>query len=143
MRGPPMSSPLLDRAALTLPTRPVLVEYAARQVAAAVVVSVAALMAHRAGLDTHVWPYVVMAGAIIPQVLLALVAIGDKDRRDRIRATRRPAPVPALLSLALALTAAGSFVSGQHGVSVAAAVIASVGLAVAALPTHLHVPRRR
>jgi hypothetical protein len=138
-----MPSPLLDTTAATRPTRPVLMEYAARQVAAAVVVSVAALMAHRAGLDTHVWPYVVMAGAIIPQVLLALVALGDEDRRGRIRATRKPAPVPALLSLALALTAAGGVAAGQHGVSVAAAVIASVGLAMSALPTHLHVPRRR
>lgn len=140
-----MSSPLLDRTAAeaTLPTRPVLVEYAARQVAAAVVVAAAALVVHRAGLDTHVWPYVVIAGAIVPQVLLALVALGDEERRGRIRATRKPAPVPALLSLVLSLTAAGGFVAGQPGVSVAAAVIASVGLAVSALPTHLHVPRRR
>ena len=90
-----MTSPLLDRAHGPLPTRPVLVEYAARQVAAAVVVAGAALVAHRAGLGSHVWPYVVMAGAIIPQVLLALVALGDEERRSRIRATAKPAPVPA------------------------------------------------
>jgi hypothetical protein len=139
-----MTPPLLDRArAATLPTRPVLVEYAARQVAAAIVVAGAALVAHRAGLDTHVWPYVVMAGAIVPQVLLALAALGDEERRGRIRATSKPAPVPALLSLALALTAAGGLVADQPGVSVMATVIASVGLAVSALPTHLHIPRRR
>ena len=140
-----MSSPLLDRtpAEPALPTRPVLVEYAARQVAAAVVVAAAALVVHRAGLETHVWPYVVMAGATVPQVLLALVALGDEERRGRIRATLKPAPVPALLSLVLSLTAAGGFVAHQPEVSVAAAVIASVGLAVSALPTHLHVPRRR
>jgi hypothetical protein len=137
-----MTSSLRDRTT-TKPTRPVLLEYAARQVTAAAVVVAAAVVAHRAGLDTHVWPYVVMAGAIIPQVLLALVALGDEERRGRIRATSKPAPVPALLSLALALTAAGGFVADQPGVSVMATVIASVGLAVAALPTHLHVPRRR
>jgi hypothetical protein len=138
-----MTSPLLDRTHGPLPTRPVLWEYAARQVAAAVVVAGAALVAHRAGLGSQVWPYVVMAGAIIPQVLLAVVALGDEERRDRIRATAKPALVPALLSLALAMTAAGGFVAGQPGVAVAATVIASVGLAVSALPTHLHIPRRR
>lgn len=121
------------------PSRPVLLEYAARQVVAAAVVGAAAQLAHQAGMETHVWPYVVMIGAIVPQVLLALVALGDDDRRRRLRPSRRPAPVPAALAVALVATAIGGWFAHQPEVSVLAAGVAALGLTVSALPTHVHV----
>ena len=122
------------------PSRPVLLEYAVRQVVAVAVVGAAARLSYEAGLQTHVWPYVVMAGAIVPQVLLALVALGDDERRRRLRPSRRLAPVPALLAVVLVGTALVGWIADQPEVSVAAAGVAALGLAVSALPTHVHVP---
>lgn len=140
-----MRSPLLEYGvpAGPTPSRPALLEYAARQVSAVAVVAAAAWLTHRAGLDAHVWPYVLMAGAIVPQVLLATVALGDEDRRSRLRTSARPAPLPALLAVALAFTAVAGWLLDQPVVATGASVVAAVGLLVSALPTHLHVPRRR
>ena len=91
-----------------LPSKPALVEYALRQLAAALVVAAAAYLVHRAGLEQHMWPYVVMAGAIVPQVLLAVVALGDEERRHRLRGVARPAPVPALIAVGLASPRSGA-----------------------------------
>lgn len=128
--------------ASALPSKPALVEYALRQLAAALVVAAAAYLVHRAGLQQHMWPYVVMAGAIVPQVLLAVVALGDEERRARLRGVARPAPVPALIAVGLALTAVGGWLADQPLIGIGAAVVAAIGVGVSALPTHVHVPGR-
>jgi len=123
------------------PSRPLLLEYVARQLAAVAVVAAAAWLTHQAGLSGHVWPYVVMAGAIVPQALLAAVALGDEHRRTRLRTSTRPAPVPGLLAIALGCAAVAGWLLDQPVVATGAAVVAATGLLVSALPAHVHVPR--
>lgn len=139
-----MQASTLDMGRVTAapPSKPILLEYAARQVAAACVVAAAAWLVHRAGLEQHTLPYLVMAGAIVPQVLLAAVALGDDERRARLRGISRVAPVPALLALGLALTAAVGGIATQPFIGVVACAVAAIGLGVSALPTHLQVARR-
>ncbi len=97
---------------------------------------------HSGGLDRQTLPYLVMTGAIVPQALLALAALLDDERCARLRSSARPAPLPALLALALGLTAAHGWRVDQPDVEVIAATLAAVGLGISALPDHVHAPRR-
>jgi hypothetical protein len=118
------------------PTRTTLMEYACRQSLAVTLLAAAAWGVHQGGHADYVTPYLLMACALVPQVLIATVALGDEDRRRRLRSSARPAPV------VLGCSAVGGWVLDQPSVVTAAAGVATAGLLVSASPRHL-VPSRR
>lgn len=125
------------------PTPRQLGDHALRILAGAALVLLAAGVVHAFGLFDQRWPYVAMALALLPQVLIDLLAARRPERRRRVRLSRRPWPVPALAAGALLLAAAWSLSVGAAWPSVVAALCACAGLALASAPTSVVlVPRR-
>ena len=126
-----------------VPSRAVLVEYVGRQSGAVVLLAGAAAIAYLAGHTAEVRPYAVMAAAVVPQVLLALVALGNDDRRRRLVASARPAWLLGGLAVVLAVTGMVTWLAGEPPLTPVAAVVAAAGLAVSAAPTSLAFAPRR
>jgi hypothetical protein len=125
-----------------VPTTDQLARNAMRHVAGAALVLLAAAIAHRTGHVDQQWQYVAVAAALVPQVLLDVLAVGDADRRARLRTSRRAAPVPLLAGVALGVGAAAMLLSGQSVVVAVAALCASAGLGIAAAPITVAVAPR-
>ena len=126
-----------------VPSRAVLVEYVGRQTGAVVLLAGAAVIAYVAGHSAEVRPYAVMAAAVVPQVLLALVALGNDDRRRRLIASARPTWLLGSLAVVLAVSGMATWLAGEPPMTPVAAVVAAAGLAVSAAPTSLAFAPRR
>jgi hypothetical protein len=117
-----------------VPTREQLGTDAMRQVAGIALVLLAAEIVHRTGHTDQQWQYVAIAAALLPQLLLDVLAVGDRERRSALRASKRPALVPLLAACALAVAAPTTFLLGNAAASALAALAAAVGLGIAAAP---------
>jgi hypothetical protein len=124
----------------TPPSRKVVADYAARQVVALLLVGTAAAVCWRAGVAGQTLPYVVIGVSRVPDLLVAVLALADPERRSGLRPRRRPGTLGALVSAALAVGALVSAITGSVSVEWIAAFAAAAGLAVAALPTQLVYP---
>ncbi len=120
-----------DRRPLGVPTRDQLLVHAARWVAGTSLVVLAAVLVHRAGHVDQQWQYVAIAAALAPQVALDLLALDDKDRRSRLRASRRPAAVPLVAATVLLASAESALLPLA---AATAALVAAAGLLIAAAP---------
>lgn len=116
------------------PTRTQLGRHALRYLAGAVLVVLAAAIAYENGYPDHLWPYLVIAGALTPQILIDLLAIGDPDRRARLGTSPRPAMIPLLATGALALGATATLLTAEAVAAGVAGLSAAAGLAVAGSP---------
>jgi hypothetical protein len=120
---------------LPLPTLRQLHAAGERSMLAAALFGLAALVASRAGHAAQVWPYVLMAVAVLPQGLLALVARVDRGGHVDIRVSRRPswpnAIVGAVLGGAALVAVVRDGIGSTEGWS--AALGAAAGL-LAAIP---------
>ena len=127
-----------------VPTRRQLHAAGERSLLAAVLFGAAATVTSRAGYDAQVWPYVVMAVAVLPQGLLALVARADRERHVDIRVSHRPIWPNAIVGAVLAGAALVMVVRDGTGSAEgwSAALGAAAGL-LAAIPPVLIQPRAR
>jgi hypothetical protein len=109
---------------------------------AAVLFGAAATVASRGGHAGQVWPYMVMAVAVLPQALLALVARVDRGRHVDVRVSRRPIWPNAIVGVVLGGAALVAVVRDGAGSAEgwAAALGAAAGL-LAAIPPVLVQPR--
>lgn len=113
-----------------------------RSLLAAALFGAAALVASRGGYAGQVWPYVVMAVAVLPQALLALVARVDSEHRVDIRVSRRPIWPNAIVGIVLAGAALVAGVRGGAGSAAAwSAALGAVAGLLAAVPPVLVQPR--
>lgn len=105
----------------------------------------AAAVVHASGHSDQLLPYVAMAAAVVPQALLLALALLDSRRTARLRVSRRPMPVLALIGVVLA--GAGIVAVVDHGLRwppAWAAALAAVALLLASAPPFVApVPRRR
>jgi peptidoglycan/LPS O-acetylase OafA/YrhL len=114
-----------------------------RHLAGVALLVLAAVLVHRSGHTDQQWQYAAIAAALMPQVLLDGIAVGDRERRARLRVSQRPALLPLLAAGLLAVTTMMGLASGQPDVAVLAALSATVGLAVVAAPVTVTFRRRR
>jgi hypothetical protein len=90
-----------------------------------------------------VWPYGLMSAALVAQVLLAAVALGDEDRRRRLRTSQRPSWFLGGIAVVLAVSGLVEWFAGAPVVTSVIATVAAAGLAMSAAPTSLvFAPRR-
>ena len=115
-----------------------------RHVAGAALVLLAAVIVHRTGHTVQLRSYIVIAVALLPQVGLDALAMRDPRRLARLRVSGRPALVPCLKAIVLALAAATTLVFGTPPTAWAAgaAFCAAAGLAVAAAPVTVLIAAR-
>jgi len=125
------------------PTRDQLARDAVRHVAGAALLVLAAVLVHRTGHTDQQWQYAAIGAALMPQVLLDGLAVGDRERRARLRVSPRPALLPLLAAGLLAVAAVVGLASGQAPVAVLAALSATAGLAVVAAPVTVTSRQRR
>lgn len=125
------------------PTREQLGRHAMRYLAGAALVVLAAGIVHEHGYSEHLWQYVAIAGALTPQILLDVLAMGDPDRRSRLRISTRPALVPLLATAVLVVGATTTLLSAQAVAAGVAGLSAAAGLAVAGSPITVTIPRKR
>ena len=116
------------------PTREQLGNDAVRHLAGMALVLLAAELVHRAGHADQQWKYVAIALALLPQVLIDVLASKDSRRRATLRASTRPALLPLLAALVLAVAAPTTYLLGDTAASALAALTAAAGLGVAAAP---------
>ncbi|HEX6515685.1 MAG TPA: hypothetical protein VF049_08920 [Nocardioidaceae bacterium] len=125
------------------PTRSQLWDNATRQLAGAALVALAAAIAHRTGHGGQQWQYLAIAAALLPQLLLDVLALVEARRRARLRTSPRPARTPLLAAAALGVAAPVVLVTDAAAAQAAAALCAAAGLALAASPvTVTFAPRR-
>lgn len=120
-----------------VPSRRLLRRYADRQAVAVALVAAAATLAWLAGYGAHVWPYGLMAAALVSQVLLAAVALGDEDRRRRLRTSARPSWFLGGIAVVLAVSGLVEWHLGAPVLTTVTATLAASGLAMAAAPKSL------
>jgi len=113
-----------------------------RHVAGATLLVLAAVLVHRTGHTDQQWQYAAIGAALMPQVLLDGLAVGDRRRRARLRVSPLPAPLPLLGACLLAAATVVGLATGQAQVAVLAALSATVGLAVVAAPVTVTFRRR-
>ncbi|QNN52810.1 hypothetical protein [Nocardioides mesophilus] len=123
-----------------VPTRTQLQVHAMRTLAGAALVVLAAALVHRAGHLDQQWQYVAIAAALLPQFAVDALAVGDEDRRSRLRTSRRPALVPLLAAGVLVVVAMTASISLA---ATASALVAAAGLAVAGAPATVVTPATR
>jgi hypothetical protein len=121
----------------TPPSRKLVADYATRQVVALMLLGTAAAVCWRAGVTGQALPYVVIGLSRVPDLLVAVLALADPERRSRLRPRHRPGTLAGLLAAALGVGAVVSAVTGAGAVEWVAALVAGAGLAVSALPTQL------
>ena len=139
-----MSLSRQSRAHGAVPSAQQLGDDAARHLAGGALVVLAVAVVHRFGYPDQQWPYVAMAAALVPQVLVDLLALGDQRRRARLRTSGGPAWPPLLVAVVLAFAAPLATLSGGPAPTATAALLAAAGLAVAAAPVTVTVaPRAR
>ena len=126
-----------------VPSRTLLRRYADRQAVAVALVAAAATLAWMTGYDAHVWPYGLMAAALVSQVLLAAVALGDEDRRRRLRTSAHPSWFLGGIAVVLAVSGLVEWQLGAPVITSVTATLAASGLAMAAAPTSLVFAARR
>lgn len=127
-------SSLLSGPVGPVPTPDQLVSTAMRYVASVALVLLAAGIVHRTGHLDQQWQYVAIAGSLVPQMLLVVLATQDAERRARLRTSTRPAPLQAVIAGVLVVAAAGTLLAGSALAPALAALAAATGLAVAAAP---------
>lgn len=126
-----------------LPTTQQLGTHAMRQAAGAALVVLAAVIVQKYGFTDQRWQYVAIAGALVPQILVDLVAVRLPERRRRLRLSRRPSPMAALAAVALAVTSVTALALGEPVASAVAALVAGIGLAIAAAPQSVAIASTR
>lgn len=126
-----------------VPSRHLLRRYVDRQAVAVAAVAAGATLAWFAGEQEHVWPYGLMAAALVSQVLLAAVALGDEGRRRRLRTSTRPSWFLGGVAVVLALSGLVEWLLGAPVLTSVTATLAASGLAMAAAPTSLVLAPRR
>lgn len=125
-----------------VPTPEQLARNAMRHLAGASLVVLAAAIAHQSGHSDQQWQYVAVAGALGPQALLALLALKDPERRARLRASSRAAPVPLGAALVIGVAAVMTLLTGDAPAVAVAAICAATGLTVAAAPVTVTIAPR-
>ena len=108
--------------------------HAMRQFAGAALVVLAAAIVHAFGFSDQRWQYVAIAAALVPQILIDLMAVRLPERRRKLRVSHRPAAMASLAAVALAVTAVTALMMGEPVASGTAALVAGAGLAIAAAP---------
>jgi hypothetical protein len=129
---------------LPVPTRRQVHAAGERSMLAAVLFAAAATVVSRGGYAGQVWPYAVMAVAVLPQGLLALVARFDRGRHVDIRVSRRPIWPNGVVGVVLA--GAALVLVARHGAGSAEGWSAALGAAaglLSAVPPVLVQPRAR
>lgn len=124
----------------TPPSRKSVADYAARQLVGVVLVVAAAALCWRADLAGQALPLGVIAASRVPDLLVAALALADKDRRTGLRPSRRPGVLAAVLAAALGVGALVSVLGGGATTEWLAALVAAAGLAASAWPTQLVYP---
>lgn len=125
----------------TVPTVEHLTRHACRQLAGASLVVLAAVVVTRTGYVDQRLQYVAIAAALGPQLLLDVLAVADKKRRQALRLVRRPQHIPLLAAMLLFGLAAYALVQQAHAPAVAA-LCAAAGLGIAAAPEAIEVSAR-
>lgn len=126
-----------------VPTADELQKHANRYVVAGALVVLAAAIAHRTGHYDQQWQYVAIAAALLPQVLLDLLAAADPRRRGRLRTTTRPSVLPLLGAMLLVVGGTTTLLSAQAAAAALAALSAAAGLTIAASPLTVTIAARR
>lgn len=116
--------------------------HAVRVLAGAALVLLASGIVQAAGLPQQRWQYVAMAGALLPQVLIDLLAARDTSRRARLRTSKCPVPLLGALAVGLGVLGLVAWFSGEPQASALAALTAAGGLTVAASPTSIRLAPR-
>lgn len=105
----------------------------------------AALVVRSSGHHDQLLPYLAMAAAVLPQLLLLVLALLDHRRVEKLKVSRRPVPVLALIGLVLVGSAVVSTL--DHGFvwppAWAAALAAGALLLASAPPVVAPLPVRR
>lgn len=122
------------------PARRVVADYATRQVVGVVLVGAAATLCWRSGMTSYALPFLVIAVSRVPDLLVALLALADEDRRRGLRPRRRPGTLAAALSVVLFGAALVTGLGGAVTAEWLAALAAGAGLGVSAWPTQLVYP---
>jgi hypothetical protein len=125
-----------------IPTREQLSTDAMRHIAGMALLLLAAEVVHRAGHTDQQWKYVAIAVALLPQVLIDVLASRDGRRRAVLRASARPAVLPLVGACVLAAAAPTTFLLGDTAASALAALAAAAGLALAAAPVSVRFAAR-
>lgn len=125
------------------PTPEQLGRHAMRYLAGAALVVLAAGIVHENGYSEHLWQYVAIAGALAPQILLDVLAMGDPERRSRLRTSTRPALVPLLATGLLMVGATMTLLAADATAAGVAGLSAAAGLAVAGSPMTVSIPRKQ
>lgn len=117
-----------------VPTPEQLDQSALRHAAGTGMIVLSAAIVGRTGNADQQWQYLVIAAALLPQVLLAVLAAADRHRRAQLRTSKRPALIPLSLSVVLAGSGIAMLLLGQSTSTALAAFVAAGGLAIAAAP---------
>jgi peptidoglycan/LPS O-acetylase OafA/YrhL len=120
-----------------MPTREQLLNHALRQLAGAALI---VLAAYASGEQQ----YAVIAAALVPSVLVDVLAMRDADRRRGLRVSKRPVVVLVACAVALAAAATVTWMTGDPLPAYLAALCAAAGLVVAGSPSSItFAPRAR
>ena len=115
-----------------------------RHVAGASPVGLAAVLVLRYGDPGQLLAYLMIAGALVPQILVNLLALHNDERRSLLRSSTRPAWLLSVITVVLLAASCTTLLAGQPVVQSLAGLCAAAGLAIAAAPASIViVPRSR
>ena len=117
-----------------VPSRDQLARHAMRNLAGVALVVLAGAVVHKAGHHDQQWQYAAIAAALVPQILVTLLALKDGKRRASLRVSERPRIILLLPALALAVSAPVTWLSDGPALPALAGLCAAAGLAIAASP---------
>jgi hypothetical protein len=105
-----------------------------RNLAGVALVVLAAAVVHWAGHHDQQWQYAVIAAALVPQIIVNVLALKDGKRRESLRVSGRPRVILLLPAAVLAVSAPVTWLTDGPAVPALAGLCAAAGLAIAASP---------